>query len=68
MIKIGAYCLSEFGYLIQDMPGKSTPKQFEIIHRHFFNISPQGRGMLLTAYMKMIRTCPALKQTIVPIF
>ena len=39
MVKIGAYVLSEFGNLIYDQPGKSAQKQFELIHRHFFNVS-----------------------------
>lgn len=68
MVKIGAYVLSEFGNLIADMPGKGYKKQFELIHQHFFNIGPSGRGMLLTSYMKMIRNCPQLKDVVVPIF
>ena len=31
MIKIGAYVLSEFGYLIVDQPGKSMSIQFNLI-------------------------------------
>ena len=61
MVKIGAYVLSEFGDLIADQPGKDTKKQFDLIHRHFYNISPKGRGMLLTAYMKMVKQSPALR-------
>ncbi len=39
MVKVGAYVLSEFGVLIKDMPGKSTEKQFDLIHKHFYNVS-----------------------------
>lgn len=30
-------------------------------------MSPQSRGMLLTAFMKMLRSCPALKVQVVNI-
>jgi AP-2 complex subunit alpha len=61
MVKIGAYVLSEFGHLIADMPGKSVEKQFELVNKHFYNVSQSARGLILTAYMKMLRTTPALK-------
>eukprot|EP00347_Sterkiella_histriomuscorum_P016610 403352528 len=67
MVKVGAFVLSEFGYSIQDLPGKQIPKQFQLINKHFFNISPSSRGMLMTAYMKMLKNCPALKSQVVPI-
>lgn len=68
MVKIGAYVLSEFGSLIEDLPGKDAKKQFELIHRHFYNISPSGRGMILTSYMKMVRNFPQLKSEVIPVF
>ena len=61
MVKVGAFVLSEFGYTIAELPGKNILKQFQIVNKHFFNISPSSRGMLLTAYMKMLKNCPALK-------
>lgn len=39
MVKIGAYVLSEFGHLITDMQDKSVEKQFDLIHKHFYNVS-----------------------------
>ena len=67
MVKIGAYVLSEFGHLIYDQPGKNAQKQFDLIQKHFFNVSQTARGMILTAYMKMMKHSPALKKVIVPI-
>lgn len=67
MVKIGAYVLSEFGHLITEMPDKSVEKQFELIHKHFYNVSQQARGLILTAYMKMMRTTPALKSQVLPL-
>lgn len=55
MIKIGAYVLSEFGYLIAAEPGKSIPAQFNLIKSKLSDCSPQGKAILLTAFMKMTR-------------
>lgn len=54
MVKIGAYVLSEFGQTLHDQPGKDATKQFELIHKHFYNVSQNARGMILTAYIKMV--------------
>jgi AP-2 complex subunit alpha len=68
MVKISAYVLSEFGHLIAaDSPAKSVEKQYELIHKHFYNVSQSARGLILTAYMKMLRTTKSLKKQIVPI-
>jgi AP-2 complex subunit alpha len=55
MIKIGAYVLSEFGYLIADEPGKGMSAQFALINSKLAECSPQGKAILLTAFMKMTR-------------
>ncbi|CDW83693.1 ap-2 complex subunit alpha-2-like [Stylonychia lemnae] len=67
MVKVGAYVLSEFGYSIADLPGKGIPKQFQLVNRHFFIVSPTSRGMLLTAYMKMLKNHPPLRAQVVPL-
>ena len=66
MVKIGAYVLSEFGNLIYDQPGKNAKAQFDLIHKHFYNVSPAGRGLILTSYMKMLKNAPELKGVIIP--
>jgi AP-2 complex subunit alpha len=55
MIKIGAYVLSEFGYLIAADPGKSMIAQFNLIKSKLPDCSSLGRAILLTAFMKMTR-------------
>jgi len=67
IVKIAAYVLSEFGHLIADMPGKTVEKQYELIHKQFYNVSQSARGLILTAYMKMMRTTPALKSKVLPL-
>ena len=68
LLKLGAYVLSEYGFLISGMPGKSFEKQFELLNRHFQTCSNSARGMILTTFMKLITQSPDLKETILPIF
>jgi AP-2 complex subunit alpha len=65
MVKVGAYVLSEFGFLISEDPSKSMQKQFDLVMHHFHNLNTSSRGMLLTAFMKMQKHSPALKNQVV---
>ena len=58
MIKIGAYVLSEFGYLIADQPGKSMQTQFGLILQKMPECSIAGKGIIMTAFIKMTKNCP----------
>ena len=60
MVKICSYVLSEFGYLIVDHDGKSFKAQFNIIQKHFYNVSNVTKAIIFTSYMKMVRNCPDL--------
>lgn len=53
LVKIGAYVLSEYGKYIVDQPGKDANKLFEVLNKHWTNCSPNGKAMLLNAYVKM---------------
>jgi AP-2 complex subunit alpha len=68
MIKIGAYVLSEFGYIIAGEPGKSMTVQFNLIKSKLPDCSPVGRAILLTAFMKMTRHSAEVKQEARKIF
>ena len=61
MIKIGAYVLSEFGYLISSDAGKSIQAQFNLIKSKHQECSPQGKAILLTAFMKMTKHSEAVR-------
>ena len=39
-----------------------------MIHKHFYNVSQSARGLILTAYMKMLRSCKSLKKQVIPLF
>ena len=68
MIKIGAYVLSEFGYLIQQDAGKSMHAQFNLIKSKLQECSPQGKAILLTAFMKMTKHSAEIKPDVIKIF
>ena len=59
MIRIGAYVLSEFGYLISD--GKSYSEQFKILEHHFYMVSNETKAIILTSFMKMLKNYPPLR-------
>jgi len=65
MIRIGAYVLSEFGYLISE--NKSYEEQFKTLDHHFYIATNPTKGIILTSYMKMMRNHPPLKNQIVAI-
>lgn len=69
MVKVGSYVLSEFGYMIaQEDSSKSMQKQFDLIMRHFHNLNAPSRGMLLTAFMKMQKHDPSLRNQVISVF
>ena len=64
LVKIGAFVLSEFGHLICDSESKSATEQFQLLHAHFYAVTNPTKGMLLTCYMKMLRSSPVLTQSV----
>ena len=67
MIKIGAYVISEFGGSIADQDGKSYTEQFNLLTKHFYQISNSGKGIILTSYMKMVKNNPELRHKVIPV-
>ena len=68
MIKIGAYVLSEFGYLIANEPGKDHNSQFILIKNKMADCSIHGQAIILTAFMKMTRNSPEIKPQVKQVF
>lgn len=48
---MASYVIAEFGHLILDH--SSLTSQYECIQKHFEDLSPQGKAMILSAYVKM---------------
>ena len=68
MIKIGAYVLSEFGYLIANEPGKDHNTQFILIKNKMTECNEHGKAIILTAFMKMTRNAPEIKPQVIEVF
>lgn len=64
MVKIGAYVLSEFGYLIAESDGKPHKEQYALLEHHFQQVSNATKAIIMTSYMKMLKHAPELKMQI----
>ena len=56
LVKIGSYIIAEYGSTLK----KDPYKLFDVLHRHFGNMSFEGKAMLLNAYAKMAYAFPDL--------
>lgn len=69
LIKIGAYVLSEFGYLIAEEPGKGYQEQFDLINKKMHSSSTSTQAVILTSLMKMTKgASPQTNQQIKSVF
>lgn len=55
MVKIGAYVLSEFGYLIASEPDKGFQVQFNLLQQKISEVSVSGKAIILTSMIKMTK-------------
>ena len=68
LVKIGAYVLAEYGYLISNQAGKDPYKIYETLSRHWVTCSNVGKSMLLNSYVKLANTFPELRDEILSAF
>ena len=61
LIKMGAYLLGEFGYLISERPGATPAKQFEVLQSHARYCSTAAQAMLLSTYAKWVSLYPVIR-------
>jgi len=38
-VSVGGYILGEFGYLIAELPGMGGEAQFQVLQKHFFDVT-----------------------------
>ncbi len=60
LVKIGSYIIAEYGVTLK----KDPYKLFDVLHRHFEELSHSGKAMLLNAYIKMAHTFPDLQMEV----
>lgn len=62
LVKLAAYILGEWGYLIADQPGASPLEQFHILHTRSHLSTWHTRALLLNTYVKWINVFPELRE------
>ena len=67
-IRIAAYILGEFGFLIAERPGMSGEEQFRILHQHWYNCNLQTRAILVSTYAKLANLYEECRPLIAPVF
>jgi len=77
-VKVGAYVLGEYGYLLADEAAEKGAafaeqfdgvlptgvEQFRVLHRHFAAAERSTRALLLHTYVKMVNLYPELRPAI----
>jgi AP-2 complex subunit alpha len=67
-VRVAAYILGEFGFLIAERPGMSGEEQFRILHQHWTTSDNQTRSILLTTYAKLANLYEECRPLIAPVF
>ena len=52
-VKIGAYVLGEFGFLVAEEPGMSGDQQFRALYQHFPTVTSATKALMLSAFAKI---------------
>jgi AP-2 complex subunit alpha len=67
-VRIAAYLLGEFGFLIAERPGMSGEEQFRILHQHWPTADTQTRAILVTTYAKLANLYEECRPLVAPVF
>ncbi|KAL3826811.1 hypothetical protein ACHAXA_000637 [Cyclostephanos tholiformis] len=67
-VRIAAYILGEFGFLIAERPGMSGEDQFRVLHQHWFIVDTKTRVILTTAYAKLANLYEECRPLVAPVF
>ena len=66
-VRIAAYVLGEFGFLIAERPGMSGEEQFRVLHQHWHNCNTQTRALLITTYAKLANLYEECRPLVAPV-
>lgn len=67
-VRVAAYVLGEFGFLIAERPGMSGEEQFKILHQHWATSDPQTRAILISTYAKLANLYEECRPLVAPVF
>jgi len=67
-VRVAAYVLGEFGFLIAERPGMSGEEQFRILHQHWPTANNLTRGILISTYAKLSNLYEECRPLVAPVF
>lgn len=67
-VRVAAYVLGEFGFLIAERPGMSGEEQFRILHQHWATSENQTRAILTSTYAKLANLYEECRPLVAPVF
>jgi AP-2 complex subunit alpha len=67
-VRVAAYILGEFGFLIAERPGMSGEEQFKILHQHWATADHQTRAILVSSYAKLANLYEECRPLVAPVF
>jgi len=67
-VRVAAYVLGEFGFLIAERPGMSGEEQFRILHQHWHNSDATTRAILISTYAKLANLYEECRPLVAPVF
>ena len=67
LVKLGAYLLGEYGFLISDLAGGSPLDQFQSLHRHMASCSPRTQSMCMSTYAKWASVYPDMQDLLLDV-
>mmetsp|Transcript_8260 Transcript_8260/g.12665 ORF Transcript_8260/g.12665 Transcript_8260/m.12665 type:complete len:993 (+) Transcript_8260:96-3074(+) len=67
-VRVAAYVLGEFGFLIAERPGMSGEEQFRILHQHWATSDNKTRAILVSTYAKLANLYEECRPLVAPVF
>jgi len=67
-VRVAAYILGEFGFLVAERPGMSGEEQFRILHQHWHNSNAFTRAILISTYAKLANLYEECRPLVAPVF
>lgn len=67
-VRVAAYVLGEFGFLVAERPGMSGEEQFRILHQHWATSDSKTRAILVSTYAKLANLYEECRPLVAPVF
>jgi AP-2 complex subunit alpha len=67
-VRVAAYVLGEFGFLVAERPGMSGEEQFRILHQHWATSDAGTQAILISTYAKLANLYEECRPLVAPVF